>query len=281
MRRSFFLVLLLCTNFCHAGRLGNLYKALPPPDVSINKAYFRSYWSDTKQSVLAPFHWDGKHWIAAAAITGTAAVIYTQDLAIHDLFQKNRTATTSNITKYGLEPWGSGVYSLPLMGLLYLNGMISQNDRSKKVALLGVKAFVVQSIVVQIPKYALQRHRPYQNNPADPGIWAGPLGGITHFTSFPSGHTTTAFAVATVLATEYKDKPIVPILAYTVATFTGLSRIHDNRHWASDVFMGAALGYSIGKLICNRNNWGVSVSVSPASKAMGMQIRIPIGNSKS
>lgn len=61
--------------------------------------------------------------------------------------------------------------------------------------------------------------------------------------SFPSGHTANAFFGATVLAEEYKGQSIIyPIAGYTVATATGVFRILNNRHWVSDVLVGAGIG---------------------------------------
>jgi hypothetical protein len=50
---------------------------------------------------------------------------------------------------------------------------------------------------------------------------------------------------------EYHDRPIIPIVAYSAATLIGLSRITENKHWASDVFVGAALGYLCGRQVVN------------------------------
>ena len=61
-------------------------------------------------------------------------------------------------------------------------------------------------------------------------------------TSFPSGHTTVAFATAAALARESRAR-WVPWVAYPVAALVGWSRLRDNRHWASDVVAGAAVGY--------------------------------------
>jgi membrane-associated phospholipid phosphatase len=60
-----------------------------------------------------------------------------------------------------------------------------------------------------------------------------------------------AFAAATVFAMEYKDKPIVPILAYAAASLVGVSRITENKHWATDVLVGAGLGYLSGRQVVN------------------------------
>ena len=93
-------------------------------------------------------------------------------------------------------------------------------------------------------KFSTGRVRP--KSAQDSGEWNGP-----NFddVSFPSGHTSSAFAIATVLASEYKNNPWVPPVAYGLATLTGLSRLNDNKHWASDVFLGGALGYFISKTL--------------------------------
>lgn len=76
--------------------------------------------------------------------------------------------------------------------------------------------------------------------------------------SFPSGHTATAFMTATMLSKEYGHKsPLISIGAYGVATATGLMRMANNKHWLSDVMVGAGIGilstefgYWIADLIC-------------------------------
>jgi membrane-associated phospholipid phosphatase len=62
-----------------------------------------------------------------------------------------------------------------------------------------------------------------------------------NYTSFPSGHSTFAFATATTFSSMSKKK-MVPIIAYSIASGVALSRIHDQKHWASDVLAGAAIG---------------------------------------
>jgi hypothetical protein len=69
------------------------------------------------------------------------------------------------------------------------------------------------------------------------------------FNSFPSGHTTEAFANATFLYEEYKDKNIwIGIAGYAVASATAYLRIYNNRHWFSDVMAGAGLGIASTKI---------------------------------
>ena len=67
--------------------------------------------------------------------------------------------------------------------------------------------------------------------------------------SFPSGHTTEAFASAEFMRQEYKDvSPWYGVAGYAAATATGLLRIYNNKHWLSDVVAGAGIGIASTKL---------------------------------
>jgi len=64
------------------------------------------------------------------------------------------------------------------------------------------------------------------------------------YNSFPSGHTTQAFAAATFLSEEYKDSyHWMPYASYTVASSVGILRVANNRHYISDVLVGAGIGF--------------------------------------
>lgn len=82
--------------------------------------------------------------------------------------------------------------------------------------------------------------------------------GSTH-NSFPSGHTTQAFAAATFLSEEYKDTyKWMPYASYTIASSVGLLRIANNRHYISDVLVGAGIGFLAMKASywTHRYKWG-------------------------
>lgn len=79
------------------------------------------------------------------------------------------------------------------------------------------------------------------------------------YNSFPSGHTTQAFAAATFLNNEYKDRyPWMPYASYTVASSVGLLRVANNRHYISDVLVGAGIGYLSMKVAywTHQYKWG-------------------------
>ena len=98
----------------------------------------------------------------------------------------------------------------------------------------------------QTIKVAGHRHRPNTDDRYD--TWDG-FSFSTENQAFPSGHSQAAFSVATVIATEYNQSSFIPPIMYSIATLTALSRINDNGHWASDAFVGSAIGYLTAKTV--------------------------------
>ncbi|HEY1870713.1 MAG TPA: phosphatase PAP2 family protein [Chitinophagaceae bacterium] len=118
---------------------------------------------------------------------------------------------------------------------------------------MATQAYLTGAAMESLIKLISGRQRPSYYDPrtidAEPKF-QGPFGTRIN-SSFPSGHTTVAFAAATVFAMEYKDRPLVPLISYCAATLIGLSRITENAHWITDVFAGAALGYFTGRQVVN------------------------------
>lgn len=93
--------------------------------------------------------------------------------------------------------------------------------------------------------------------------------------SFPSGHTAQAFAAATFLHKEYgKDHPMYSVLAYTTATGIGVLRVMNNRHWASDVLVGAGIGILATNLayLTHQNKWGSNKNKNKKTELMVMPV---------
>ncbi|OFX61672.1 MAG: hypothetical protein A2046_04580 [Bacteroidetes bacterium GWA2_30_7] len=239
--------------------------------VKLNKRYFKSYLKNTKDFFISPIKWNNNQWFTFIGFVGITEIIMSEDLNIQQYSQKIRSTRTDNIVKYGFEPFGSGIYSMPLMAAFISHGLISKNKRGLRVGLLGIEAYLLSGVFVNIPKYLFNRHRPYHDKPSDPYIFDGPFTG-DYYRSFFSGHTTSVFAVATIVASEYDDKPLVPILCYSIATLSGYSRINDNKHWASDVFGGAVFGYVIGRLIYKNGCDKIKIIPSQTSKYSGVSI---------
>ncbi|MEE0984608.1 MAG: phosphatase PAP2 family protein [Bacteroidaceae bacterium] len=109
---------------------------------------------------------------------------------------------------------------------LSLGGVQGRSKNRWQVLVTDAMATAMMATMVYGMKYGIDRTRPN-----------GERG------SFPSGHTATAFMGATLLAHEYGHKSVwIPIAGYSVATATGVLRILNNKHYASDVLVGAAIG---------------------------------------
>lgn len=216
--------------------------------LSVNKPYIKSYFTDSWRMLSEPARWQGSDWLKAGAFTATWLLVYTQDEAIYDFFQRNRSPFTDNLAKYFFDPLGIGFYSIPVLASMYVYGLSADEQKPKTVALLGLKAWLISGVATQLIKQITHRHRPHQTHPVNPYLWDGPFSDIS-YTSFPSGHTVSAFSIATVLAEAYKDRPWVPVVSYSLATMVGLSRINDQEHWATDVLAGAVFGHLVGRFV--------------------------------
>jgi membrane-associated phospholipid phosphatase len=102
------------------------------------------------------------------------------------------------------------------------------------------------SIVSGVLKVAFNRERP--DKPMGNGsFWGGGR-------SFPSGHATATWSLATVVARRYRDKPLVGISAYGVATAVSFARVGGLNHYPSDVFVGAAIGTLVGRFVLHHRS---------------------------
>lgn len=135
---------------------------------------------------------------------------------------------------------------------LYAYGRITKHHRIADLGLHGTEALVIGSQMGWLLKGTFGRARPFVNieQPRDYRLFRGFHGG-TKFQSFPSGHSIAAFAAAAAVTSETKlwyPKSVwfIGPIMYGGAASVGWSRMFDNRHWASDVITGAAIGTFAG-----------------------------------
>ncbi len=230
--------------------------AIPPNERTKStipdKAYFKSLLTDSRDILISPYRWNKYQWIAISGVILVGAFFYTQDANIQKVLQKNERPFLGSASTYVLEPWGSGLYTVPALGILYGVGVIIKNDKARYTALKGVEGYLLAFVTGQVLKQITHRHRPYADNPSNPYLWNGPFQPISN-SSFPSGHSLIAFTVATVVATSYNQTVWGPLICYSLAGLVAASRVYQNDHWFSDVFIGAALGFAIGKTIMNNH----------------------------
>jgi len=212
----------------------------------LNKAYLKSYWYNSKAFVVSPAKWELKQWLGFAGVAGAGVLAYSQDEKIQEFFTNHRSATAGNLSKYVFEPFGR--FSPVLIGGLYLTGRLAKDNRLAGTSLTAAKSLAVSSLIGGAVKQLAHRHRPYQDDVPSHATWDGPMSDV-RYTSFPSGHSTAAFSMATVFAMEYRNTIWVPVLAYSLAAGTAVSRLYDNKHWVSDIVIGSALGFVTGRFM--------------------------------
>jgi membrane-associated phospholipid phosphatase len=220
--------------------------------------YVKSYFTDTKKYVTAPLHWHKKEVFIFSGVAATTGLLFWQD----EWIQNQISLPNSNqqaVLDYGINNFGNGLYSLPLLGGLFVYGTLAKKEVPFNAAITGVKAFVLSTFVTRVLKYSFNRYRPSENRGAD--FFGGPFTPLS--LSFPSGHSTIAFALATVLAKNYQHHKWIPVASFTLASGVAIARVWSKEHWASDVFIGALVGWSVGTIVtnidCSNNKTGFKI----------------------
>jgi len=217
--------------------------------VRFNKYYFKKYWTDTKAIVVSPAKWDSKDWTKLGAFVVAEGGLMFADQSVKDFFQSNKNNTESYICRNILEHFGAEHSFIAISGILTY-GVLAKDKKYVSTALMALESFALASLVTRVPKTLAGRERPDNWQGNGPFTFNGPFHGV----SFPSGHTTASFAVASVIATQFRDSKWIPVAAYSVAGLAGLSRIYDNKHWLSDVVAGATIGTLVGNLVSHRTS---------------------------
>ncbi len=200
---------------------------------------------DVKHVVGAPARWDEAEWLqagwASLAVVGTALVI---DRPLRDEMRRH-TGDNTFITQ--VERFGAQ-YAAGVVGGFYLAGVLTDDQTSIQVAQDGIAASLIASgIITPAIKLVAGRSRPR----ADQGIYYfKPFS--SNNSSFPSGHTTEAFALAAVVSDHY-DASWVSYTSYSIAGLVGLARTYHHAHFASDVLAGAMIGTLVGKSVVAHN----------------------------
>jgi membrane-associated phospholipid phosphatase len=141
--------------------------------------------------------------------------------------------------------------TLVISGALFAAGAATGNDGMRQVGRHGAEAVVLAEILTRGVKVIAGRARPNVNLDAPHDFELGRGWGDNRYQSFFSGHASDAFAAATVFTAETARRnpgwewPVGAVL-YGGAALVGVSRMYDNKHWATDVLAGAALGTFVG-----------------------------------
>ena len=191
----------------------------------------------------------GRHLLPVAAVVGTAAALIAVDP--HDApYFRSTTAFHGFNQVFSSRAASIGMVAAPVS--MYAAGLVKRDSKLQRTALFAGEAVADAEILATAMKAVDRRIRPSTIQPggdfADTWFKNSKPNGC-----FPSGHTIAAFSIATVISRQYGTRhKWVPFLAYGLAATVGFSRITLSAHFLSDVFMGGALGYTIGRFVVLR-----------------------------
>jgi membrane-associated phospholipid phosphatase len=187
----------------------------------------------------------GHYWSPTLAVAGGTAGLIVADPHVMPYFRSHSGNLDDVNDTFDAPITTAEVIALPAS--LMIAGYIRHDSYQVSTALLAGEAYADSAVVDLAIKAVTRRKRPSDVPPGAPFNDTFFNGGKSPFkgSSFPSGHAAGAFAVATVVATRYRTHRWVPWAVYSFATAISLSRVTTSAHFPSDVFLGAALGYTI------------------------------------
>lgn len=241
---------------------------------SQSQSYLKSYWNSGLTVLSQPLHYDWKDWTVFAGVATATTFAFVYDDEIYDFVNSTFTDSQSNTISQYTDIFGEELFIVPSIALTYAVGAIDKNPRLKNLSLATLQSFIFAEVASAGIKVLTCRERPQIQSPnpvpkSRPQIqspnpapvpapesrsheWQGPFATFES-TSFVSGHATRAFALATTIAGFYPERKWVGVVSYSLATATSLGRVISKEHWTSDVIVGAALGYFIGRGVVKFN----------------------------
>ena len=214
--------------------------ATPSPTPARDLSFGKSLVRDQKAIWSSPLHLkkDDARWLVPLAAT-TAGLIIT-DRHISGFVDRNGSLqpVSRNVSFLG-----SAYVVTGAAASFYLVGRATHDQRAQQTGKLMTEALIGTTVVTEMLKFGTERMRP--NAGAGQGHF------FRHGSSFPSGHSSSSWAIATVLALQYKHNPWIKYGAYAVAAAIGVSRYSGRSHFLSDVLTGSAIGYGIGRFVYN------------------------------
>ena len=246
----------------------------------LSKSYFKSCWNSGLTVLAQPIHYDWKDWTVFTGIAAVTTLSFVYDDEIYNFIYGTFDDKSWNTVTQFTDVFGEEFFILPSVALTYAISAINKDCRLRNVSLAALQSFVYAEVASAGLKVLTCRLRPSEINSQQSIVnsqtWLGPFKSFES-TSFPSGHAMRSFALATTVAGFYPKKKWVGIVSYSLATMTSVGRVIGKEHWTSDVIVGAALGYFIGRGVVKFNEKIGNIStieIRPIATSCGLGVVI-------
>ena len=246
-------------------------------------SYVSGFFKDEAELWSAPFRLDWRNLAVFSTVVIGTGVLVANDEGIYENFKLYQDRhpwvdkVSPTITLLG--DWG---VDCGIAGMFVLGGLLLKDRKARDTGLMAWETLLHTGFLVQVVKHLAGRQRPRAEDGID--YWYGPAaffkrysqGSFSRYDSFFSGHTVSVWGLATVIAENYKNHVWVPIACYGLATLAGLSRLTEDDHWLSDVFVGAVIGYAVGKMVVRNQSkrFQFAPALTPAGAGLSFSYEI-------
>lgn len=249
MRKSIHLIVLLLVA---AQLLAGSAQAQTPDSSTV--------WSDTKAYFTSPLHWDSRDWLMTGSAVALVGVAHSFDGTVRRHFATGERAVLNGKDPHSLK---DAVPAAAIVAGTVAYAWWIDDERGASEAFNMLEAAGFSAVSTEVLKFATGRKRPNETTDANDWRKSG--------SSFPSLHSSAAFAIGTVFAESGSDdyRWIRRFVGYGMAGATAYVRMKDNVHWLSDTLAGAVIGIATARFVLNRRAPAASAgqwSVSPGEK---------------
>ncbi len=220
----------------------------PPPQdqsesfVSSLATAVKTIGEDELHIIKAPFSLNPTTVKWSALVVGATGILIANDESVLYQVPASWHGTSINISD-------AGVYGLgATAGGIFLTGLITHDNHATETGIRSAEASVDSVILYAALKAVLARERPYTGQREGKFFTGNWTSG-----SFPSGHATLAWTLASVMAHEYPNLPL-RLLLYGVATAVSTARVTGGVHFPADVFSGSVIGFGVGTFVSHKQS---------------------------
>lgn len=215
-----------------------------------NKYDFDQFVNEGGDYFTAPLNWKAKDFLFLGLTAGVTIGAMQFDNDVKEFTQTNRQENPPIPILAG-RFYGEPLTPFTLAAYFIINGNSNNNSYQKKLGFEIAQASFYSIATTFIIKMVFGRERPARTD--DNLNFTGPTLFDRDFFSLPSGHTTLAFALSTVLS-ENSSSDVLKVLSYFPAFLTVYSRLYENRHWISDVVLGGIIGFTTAKFFVKEHD---------------------------
>jgi membrane-associated phospholipid phosphatase len=220
------------------------------PLFSQNRYNFAQFRDETVDFIKQPVKWEGNDWLKLGLVSAGTFLLMQADQPIRDAVMRDQSYYNTFPVTFG-KFWGGPYPTVIFAGAFGLHGLLADDRSSKKIGFEIVQAALYSGGITTVLKVAFGRARPYTN-----------LGRTDYqpftflddgFHALPSGHTTWAFALSTVLSRNAQSSAL-KVLVYVPAALTVFARVYQDEHWISDSILGAVVGFAVATWVVDTHD---------------------------